>query len=391
MDRRMPLEHIKVIDLTLARAGPTAVRQFADWGADVIRVEPPGSASAVLDARHGPDFQNLHRNKRAITIDLKTTEGHALFLDLVGDADVLIENMRSDVKHRLGIDFATLQEINPRLVYGSLSGFGQDGPYATRPGMDQVTQGMGGLMSITGEPGAGPMRVGVPISDLSAGMYLALGCCIALIEREQSGKGQWVTTSLLESIISMLDFQAARWTMTGDVPLQAGNDHPTLIPMGTFPTADGHINICAPGDDRFARLCDIIGAPELVDHDDYATSPDRSRNRLALNAAIGERTATQPMAHWIPLINEAGMPCGPINTIDETFADPQVEHLGMRATVDHPTVGSFDIVRNAVSMSRTPHRVERAAPDRGQDTDEVLAEMGLTAEQVAELRSRNII
>jgi len=294
----------------------------------------------VLDARHGPDFQNLHRNKRAITIDLKTDEGHALFLDLVRDADVLIENMRSDVKHRLGIDFETLHEINPRLVYGSLSGFGQG---------------------------------------------------IALIEREQSGKGQWVTTSLLESIISMLDFQAARWTMEGEVPPQAGNDHPTLIPMGTYPAADGHINICAPGNDRFARLCSIIDAPELVDHPNYASSADRSRNRVALNAEIAARTATKPMAHWIPLINDAGMPCGPINSIDETFADPQVEHLAMRASVDHPQLGAFDIVRNAVSMSRTPHRVERAAPDRGQDTDEILAEMGLTVDQIAELRTRNII
>ncbi len=390
MTTPMPLAHLKVIDLTLARAGPTAVRQFADWGADVIRVEPPAGDS-VLDDRHGPDFQNLHRNKRAITIDLKTDEGHALFLDLVRDADVLIENMRSDVKHRLGIDFETLHEINPRLVYGSLSGFGQDGPYATRPGMDQVTQGMGGLMSITGEPGRGPMRVGVPISDLSAGMYLALGCCIALLEREQSGKGQWVTTSLLESIIAMLDFQAARWTMAAEVPLQAGNDHPTLIPMGTFPTADGHINICAPGNDRFVRLCQIIGAPELVEHPDYATSEGRSRHRETLNAAIAQRTATEPMAHWIPLINEAGMPCGPIYSIDETFADEQVEHLAMRAPVEHRTLGSFDIVRNAVSMSRTPHRVERSAPDRGQDTDAVLAEMGLSPEQIADLRSRNII
>lgn len=387
----MPLSHIRVLDLTLARAGPTAVRQFADWGADVIRVEPPAAGGAVLDDRHGPDFQNLHRNKRAITLDLKSDDGHALFLDLVRDADVLIENMRSDVKHRLGIDYETLREVNPRLVYGSLSGFGQDGPYGTRPGMDQVAQGMGGLMSITGEPGRGPMRVGVPISDLSAGMYLALGCCMALIERERSGEGQWVTTSLLESLIAMLDFQAARWTMQGKVPDQAGNDHPTLIPMGTFPTSDGHINICAPGSDRFRRLCEIIDAPDLADHPDYQTASDRSRHRAALNEAIAERTASRPMSHWIPLINDAGMPCGPINTIDEAFADPQVEHLGMRAPVEHPSLGSFDIVRNAISMSRTPHEVRRAAPDRGQDTDEVLREVGLTEVQIAELRERNVI
>lgn len=387
----MPLSHIRVLDLTLARAGPTAVRQFADWGADVVRIEPPSAEGGVLDGRHGPDFQNLHRNKRAITLDLKTEPGHAVFLDLVRDADVLIENMRSDVKHRLGIDYETLHAINPRLVYGSLSGFGQDGPYATRPGMDQVTQGMGGLMSITGEPGAGPMRVGIPVSDLSAGIYLALGCCIALIERERSGEGQWVTTSLLESMIAMLDFQAARWTMTGDVPPQAGNDHPTLIPMGTFPTADGHINICAPGTDRFLRLCEIIEAPDLAEHPDYRTAAGRSTHRAALNDAIAARTATRPMHHWIPRFNDAGMPCGPINTIDETFADPQVEHLGMRASVEHPALGTFDIVRNAVTMSRTPHEVHTAAPDRGQNTDEVLREVGLTVDQIAELRTRGIV
>ena len=387
----MPLSHLRVLDLTLARAGPTAVRQFADWGADVIRIEPPSAGDSVLDGRHGPDFQNLHRNKRAITLDLKSERGHAIFLDLVRDADVLIENMRSDVKHRLAIDYETLRAVNPRLVYGSLSGFGQDGPYATRPGMDQVTQGMGGLMSITGEPGQGPMRVGIPISDLSAGIYLALGCCMALIERERSGEGQWVTTSLLESIIAMLDFQAARWTMQGEVAPQAGNDHPTLIPMGTYPASDGHFNICAPGSDRFRKLCEIIGAPELAAHPDYQSADDRSTHRRELNAAISAHTVVEPMSHWIPRFNDAGMPCGPINSIDETFADPQVQHLRMRAGVEHPSLGSFDIVRNAVSMSRTPHEIHRPAPERGQDTDDVLRDVGLTETQIAELRQRGVI
>ena len=388
----MPLSHLKVIDLTLARAGPTAVRQFADWGADVIRVEPPGrEGSGVGDDRHGPDFQNLHRNKRALTIDLKTEDGHALFVELVRDADVLIENMRSDVKHRLGIDYESLRAVNPRLVYGSLSGFGQDGPYATRPGMDQVTQGMGGLMSITGAPGEGPMRVGVPISDLSAGIYLALGCCIALLERERSGEGQWVTTSLLESLIAMLDFQAARWTMRGDVPSQAGNDHPTLIPMGTFPTADGHINICAPGNDRFRRLCEIVGAPELVEHPDYATSALRSTNRGALNAAIGERTTTRPMAHWIPLINDAGMPCGPINSIDQTFADPQVEHLGMRAEVDHPTIGRHHVTGMPLRLEKNHVGLRGPSPRLGEHTTDVLTEISIAEDRIAELQAAGTI
>jgi len=388
----MPLSHLTVLDLTLARAGPTAVRQFADWGANVIRIEPPaGGASPVLDGRHTPDFQNLHRNKRAINLNLKDPDGHAVFLDLVRDADVVLENMRSDVKFRLGIDYESLRAVNPRIVYGSISGFGQTGPYATRPGMDQVTQGMGGLMSITGLPGDGPVRVGIPISDLSSGVYLALGCCIALLERERSGEGQWVTTSLLESMISMLDFQASRFTMKGDVARQAGNDHPTLIPMGTFPTADGHMNVCAPGAIRFERLCEIIGAAELAEQAEYATAALRSSNRVALNAAIAERTATEPTAHWIPLFNDAGMPCGPIYSIGEMFADPQVEHLDMQAPVDHASLGQFNIVRNAVSMSRTPHEVRTAAPEPGEHTDDVLREVGLTDEQITALRERGIV
>ena len=350
----MPLSHLTVLDLTLARAGPTAVRQFADWGANVIRVEPPpanpatSSDSITGNSEDDPDFQNLHRNKRGITIDLKNPEGHALFMELAANADVIIENMRSDVKHRLGIDYQAVAAVNPRIVYGSLSGFGQDGPYANRPGVDQIAQGMGGLMSITGLPGQGPVRVGVPISDLTSGMYLAMGCLMALLEREKSGKGQWVTTSLLEAQIAMLDFQAARVTMKGDVPEQAGNDHPTLIPMGTFPTADGHMNLAAPNTGRFKALCQAIGANDLADNPDYANAALRSQHRQALNMAIAEHTARQPTSHWIPVLNDIGIPCGPINTIDQTFADPQVQHLQMAAPVDHPRLGVFDIVRNAV-------------------------------------------
>jgi formyl-CoA transferase len=352
----------------------------------VIRIEPPASGDQILGARHGADFQNLHRNKRAITIDLKTAEGLALFLDLARDADVVLENMRSDVKHRLRVDYESVRAMNPRIVYGSISGFGQDGPYGDRPGVDQIAQGLGGLMSITGLEGQGPVRVGVPISDLAAGMYLAMGCFIALIERERSGIGQWVTTSLLEAEIAMLDFQAARWTMDHEVPGQAGNHHPTLIPMGTFPTANGHMNLAAPASDRFRQLCAIIGAPELADDPAYRSADLRSANRNALNEAIAVYTATQPTEHWIPLLNEAGIPCGPICTIDQTFADPQVQHLGMATPVEHHSLGTIDIVRNAVSMSRTTHRIDRAAPDPGQHTDEVLHEAGLDDDAITKLR-----
>ena len=388
----MPLSHLTVLDLTLARAGPTAVRQFADWGANVIRIEPPTRGDSLTgDNEDDPDFQNLHRNKRAITINLKTPEGLALFMELATAADVIIENMRSDVKHRLGIDYASVAAVNPGIVYGSLSGFGQDGPYATRPGVDQIAQGMGGLMSITGIPGHGPVRVGIPISDLTSGMYLAMGCLTALLERERSGKGQWVTTSLLEAQIAMLDFQAARWTMNNEIPSQAGNDHPTLIPMGTFPTSDGYMNLAAPNTGRFRALCTAIGANKLAENPDYATGPLRSTNRDALNAAIAEHTAKQPTAHWIRVLNDVSIPCGPINSIDETFADPQVQHLEMATPVEHPRLGEINIVRHTVSMSRTPHDIHRHAPGTGEHTNEVLAEFGLAHDRIAALRDSGAI
>ena len=265
--RQGPLSRFKVIDLTRARAGPTAARHFADFGADVIKIEAPtaGDEDALGGDREGPDFFNLHRNKRSLTLNLKTADGVAILKKLAATADVLIENYRPDVKHRLGIDYQTLRAINPRLVYVSISGFGQDGPYANRPGFDQIAQGMGGLMSITGLPGQGPVRVGIPIADLSTGNYAAMGALIALLERDISGEGQWVQSSLLQSQIAMLDFQAARWTVGGQVPGQAGNDHPTSIPTGVFPTADGHINIAASGQHIFKRLCEALDAPGLVE------------------------------------------------------------------------------------------------------------------------------
>jgi crotonobetainyl-CoA:carnitine CoA-transferase CaiB-like acyl-CoA transferase len=394
MTDRMPLARFRVLDLTRVRAGPTAVRQLADWGADVIKIEAPEAldkAKGMGGDRLGPDFQNLHRNKRSITLNLKDADGLALFMRLARDADVVVENYRPDVKGRLGVDYDSVKAVNPRIVYASISGFGQDGPKAARPGFDQIAQGMGGLMSITGLPGQGPVRAGIPLADLTSGMYAAIGVLIALLEREESGQGQWVQTSLLQAQVAMLDFQAARWLMKGDVPGQAGNNHPTSIPTGVFATADGHINIAAAGDVIWRRLCEALGDADMADHPDYATDLARSKNRDALNARIEEKTRAKASADWIEILNDAGVPSGPIYTIDEVFADPQVEHLGMATPVDHPELGAIHVVGQAINLSRAPDRPYTATPECGAHTDEVLNDLGLDADAIADLRARQVV
>lgn len=388
----LPLSGLTILDLTLARAGPTCVRHLADWGAAVIRVEPPATgAEDVAGDRDGPDFQNLHRNKRMIQLDLKSASGHAAFIRLVTRADVLVENMRASVKHRLHVAWDDVHAVNPRLVYGSISGFGQDGPYGARAGVDQIAQGMGGLMSITGMPGQGPVRAGVPIADLTAGNLLAFGIMAALFERERTGLGRWVHTSLLESQIFMLDFQAARWLMRGEVAGQAGNDHPTGIPTGVFPTADGHINIAASSGRLWQRLCDTAGHPEWKEHPGWSTQKGRSADRGAVNAAIGKVTRTQPSAHWIETFEEAGIPCGPIYTIDQVFSDPQVRHLGLAVPVNHPRLGRTDVVASPLNLQGVPKDIRSPTPDAGADTEEVLLEAGLSGDEIAKMRAEGAI
>jgi formyl-CoA transferase len=392
-DPTLPLSRYTVLDLTSARSGPTAVRQLADWGANVIKIEDPAAwsgGSGPWDRRHGSDFQNLQRNKRSLTLNLKAPEGVAIFKRLADQADVVVENFRPRVKHRLGIDYETLKKTNPRLIYASISGFGQEGPYRDRPGLDHVVQGMGGLMSVTGLPGQGPVRVGIAISDSSSGIYCAFGIVLALLEREHSGEGQWVNTSLLQALIAMLDFQAARWLIAHEVPPQAGNDHPTAIPTGVFRTADGHINIAASGK-LYERLCKALGAPELFTHPDFSEYRLRSKNRIALNAEIEKHTVKRTSAEWIEHLNEAGVPCGPIYTIDQMFADPQVQTLGMAQPLVHPQLGRQEVVGQGVNLSRTPAQMRRHAPDSGEHTREILEQFGYDAAAIEDLKKRGVV
>jgi formyl-CoA transferase len=386
----LPLSGITVLDLTIARAGPTCVRHLADWGANVIRIEPPAQGEDEIGRRDGFDFQNLHRNKRAIQINLKSPEGLAVFMKLVEKADVIVENMRAAVKHRLGVSYDDVRKVNPRIVYGSISGFGQTGPYGKRAGVDQIVQGMGGLMSVTGLPGQGPVRVGIAIADLTAGNLLALGISMALFDRSRTGVGRWIHTSLLEATIFMLDFQASRWLMKGEVAKQAGNDHPTGTPTGVFPTADGHINIAAAGERVWLRFCDAIGKPEWKEKAEWATRQKRTERRKEVNDAIGEITRHKSSAHWVELMEEAGVPCGPIYTIDQTFADPQVKHLGMATPMARPK-DTVNVVSSPINMHDTPRKIRRHTPDRGEHTNDILRTFGYSDAQLQQLRSSGAI
>ncbi|MBF6568915.1 MAG: CoA transferase [Candidatus Binataceae bacterium] len=388
------LSRFTVIDLTRVRSGPTAVRQLADWGANVIKVELPeelDEREGMGGPREGSDFQNLHRNKRSITLNLKEPRGRDLLIRMVAKADVVVENFRPEVKHRLKLDYLALREVNRAIVLASISGFGQDGPYRNRPGFDQVAQGMGGLMSVTGLPGQGPLRVGIPIADLTAGIFCAYGILTALLEREVSGEGQWIQTSLLQAQIFMLDFQAARWLMEGEIAGQAGNNHPTSMPTGVYPTSDGYVNIAATGQRIWEKLAHSVQMPELIDHPDFATAAKRSANRDALNDVLSQKLRTRTGKEWVDLFNAAGVPCGPIYTIDQMFADPQVRHLGMAQAVQSPALGRIELVGQPFTMSRTPSTLTEAPPERGEHTEEILTELGLDRDEIQMLRRDKVV
>lgn len=387
-----PLWRVKVLDLSHVRAGPTCVRQLVDWGARAIKVEQPGASDDLASSnRHDFDFQNLHRNKRSLSLNLKDPEGLAIFMQLAKDADVVVENFRPAVKTRLGIDYDTLRAINPRIIYASLSGFGDSGPYKDRAGVDQIVQGMGGLMSITGLPGQGPVRVGIPVADLAGGNFLAQGVLLALYEREFSGEGQWVKTSLLQAMIQMLDFQATRWLIGGEIPPQAGNDHPTGVPTSVYETKDGHINIAASGNRLFGRLCEALGKAEWKSDAAFATPDARRDNRDRLNAAIAAVVRNRTSDEWVRYLNAQGVPAGPIFSIDQVFADPHVQGLRQVQTVHHKLLDELQVVGQAVLLSRTPATMRMAAPEAGEHSEDVLRSLGYTQAQIDELRKRKVI
>ena len=388
-----PLSGYRVLDLTIARAGPTAVRLLADWGAAVIRIEAPSGSGDFTGDSNNPDSQNLHRNKRGLSINLKSQEGLRLFMQLVEKSDIVVENFRKDVKYRLGIDYDSVKRINPRIIYGSISGYGQSGPYSDRPAVDQVIQGMSGLMSITGEPGEGPMRVGVAISDTSAGMFLGQGILLALLQREKTGEGQWVHTSLLEAMLAKLDFQGARYTMNGEVPSQEGNNHPTNAPMGLFETSDGLVNLAASTGKMFNAFATAVGHPELAKDERFRSAKLRYKNRKALWNAVNVITRQIATADLVNLANEAGCPCGPVYSIDQAFDDPQVRALKMTKPAPHVERGKIDLVRSPINLSAVPQDSEfdRSAPLVGEHSDEILKDLGFESAEIRALREAGAI
>jgi crotonobetainyl-CoA:carnitine CoA-transferase CaiB-like acyl-CoA transferase len=395
-DVPLPLAGLRVIDLSIARAGPTCVRHLADWGADVIRVDqplpPPGAPAGedLTGKEHGSDYQNLHRNKRSLRLNLKDPAGLAVFLDLVKTADVVVENMRPAVKHRLGIAYEQLSEINPRLIYGSISGFGQTGPYRDRPGVDQIAQGMSGLMSVTGMPGGVPLRTGIAVGDLTAGNMLALNIMMALYQRERTGHGAWVHTSLLESLLFMLDFQATRWLVDKHVPRSVGNQHPTMIPTDVFPTLDGHINLAAPTPRMWPKLCEAMNRPQWAEARGWSTPAGRMANRAAVHAAIAEVTRTKSSSAWIETLNPIGIPCGPIYSMDQVFEDEQVQLLGMATPVEHPQLGPLHLLASPLNFEGVPRTIRNATPTAGSDAGAILRELGYAAEKIQTLHATGV-
>ena len=388
------LSKFKVLDLTRARAGPTCVKQFADFGADVIKIEMSegmGDASQFSGARHGPDMQNLHRNKKSLTLDLKQKEGLEIFYQLVKTADIVVENFRPDVKNRLGIDYETLKALNPRIILVSISGFGQDGPYVKRPMFDQISQGMSGIMSVTGDPQGGPMRAGVAITDITAGYIAACGAMTALLEREVSGQGQWVQSSLIQAGIAMMDFQAARYLMAGEIPKQVGNDHPTSMPTSCYQSSDGYINVAATGEPMWVALCAAMGITELATDPRFESESMRVAHRDELNQILIPILKSKPKAYWVELLNKAGVPTGPIYDMSEVFSDPQVISQHAAVEVEHPKVGKIRIVNQAVKLSRTPAKITHSAPELGEHSEEILRELCYSENQIQEFKTKKII
>lgn len=389
------LARFRVLDLSRVRAGPNCVRMLTDFGADVIRIEPPPGIDpneAMFAAnRRGGDFQNINRNKRSMTLNLKKPGALDILLRLVKDADVVVENWRPDVKKKLGVDYAALAAVNPRIILASISGFGQDGPYAWRPGFDQILQGMGGLMSVTGHAESGPMRAGLAVADMSAGLYAALGILTALLEREVSGQGQWVHSSLLHSQIAMMDFQGARYLNDQDVPVQVGNNHPTSSPMGLFEASDGMFNLGASGEGNWVRLCKLIARPDWLSDPEFANETLRVQHRERLNAELAKIFKSKTVVQWVDELNEMGVPSGPVYTVPQMFEDVQVKHLGVTTSLMTPFGKEMHYITQPVTLERTPSKVVAPAPEWGEHTDEVLAEAGYNAQEIRQFHQDAVV
>lgn len=389
------LSRFRVLDLSRVRAGPNCVRILTDFGADVIRIEPPQGVDpneAMFAAnRRGGDFQNINRNKRSMTLNLKKPGALDILMRLVKDADVLVENWRPEVKHKLGLDYDSLAKVNPRIILASISGFGQDGPMASRPGFDQIVQGMGGLMSVTGLPGSGPVRAGLAVADMSAGLYAALGILTALLEREVSGQGQWVHASLLHAQIAMMDFQMARYLNDNDLPVQVGNDHPTSSPMGLFEASDGVFNLGASGEGNWVRLCKLLVRDDWLNDPAYATEPLRVQNRDRLTPALAEVFRHRRVQEWVGMLNDAGIPAGPVYTVPQVFEDEQVQHLGVTSSLVTDFGKEMHYITQPVTLARTPSKVVAQAPNWGQHTDEVLGEAGYSEEAIRQFHADAVV
>jgi len=389
------LARFKVLDLSRVRAGPNCVRILTDFGADVIRVEPPRGIDpneAMFAAnREGGDFQNLNRNKRSMTLNLKKPGARDVLMRMVKGADVVVENWRPEVKTKLGLDYDSLAKVNPRIILASISGFGQDGPLARRPGFDQIIQGMGGLMSVTGHPGSGPVRAGLAVADMSAGLYAAIGILVALHEREVSGRGQWVHASLLHAQIAMMDFQVARYLNDGDIPVQVGNDHPTSSPMGLFEAADGVFNLGASGEGNWVRMCRLLDRDDWLADPEFATEPLRVANRARLNALLAEVFKSHTVAHWVEGLNAVGVPAGPVYTVPQLVKDEQVRQLGVIESLAGPRGQPKHYITQPVRLERTPAQVVTPAPGWGEHTEEVLAEYGFSLEEIRRFQADAVV
>ncbi|HSS64448.1 MAG TPA: CaiB/BaiF CoA-transferase family protein [Gammaproteobacteria bacterium] len=392
-----PLETLRVLDLTRALSGPFCTMILGDLGADVIKVEPTpdGEMIRAWGPFHGGIsvfYLSVNRNKRSLAIDFRNPRGLALLQRIARDSDVLVENFKPGTADKLGIGYDTLKSENPRLIYASITGFGSDGPYGSWPGFDQIAQGMSGLMSITGPRDGEATRVGVPIGDLVAGMWLAIGINAAVVQRHQTGAGQRVDTSLLAGLVGMLCVQGQRFLSIEDVPQRAGNDHPVIFPYGTFTAADGMLNLGAATPGMWVKLCELLGLEELRDHPDYADNTARAANRDALRRIMNERLSTRSAIEWTRTFIEAGVPAGPVYTLDQVFDDPQVKHLGLAEEVDHPAIGALRQLSNPLRMENIGVKTVKSHPPLlGEHSQAVLRDFNIGDDEIAALIKDGVI